>query len=71
MLANKISGTDSNSSFEEVSNWHRGLTTAKQSHVIVSTGLNPDDDGILINKSNLKNYTRDTRKYCKTAKRCN
>ena len=64
MLANKSSGNNSSNSDKERSGWRKGLNMAEQLHVMVSAGINPDNDETSVDSRQIKKHKKAARKYC-------
>ena len=60
---------DSNDSDSSVDSWKRGLSKAEQMHVLASSGNNPNDSDIEFDKSEIRRYKKQARKWSSKSKK--
>jgi hypothetical protein len=67
MFARHKSGASSDSSDSDDDDWKNGMNQAEQMHVLASAGVDPSEENIQFDSSDLKRYRKQAKKYLKQA----
>ena len=61
--------SDSSDSDSSVDSWRTGLSKAEQMHVLASSGNDPNDSDIEFDKSEIRRYKKQARKWSSKSKK--